>query len=105
MSGAGWLTGLRGGAGASEPHGGKLAALLHPTAAARPHARLHPVLAPRRNKHESALRSAQAQREGLERRLAEQERAIEARLDGMEGALQVSGARRLGAPALAGCGG
>lgn len=40
-----------------------------------------------RAKHESALRSTQGQREALDRRVAEQERGIEARLDAVEAAL------------------
>ena len=42
-----------------------------------------------RAKHESALRSTQGQREALDRRVAEQERGIEARLDAVEAALLV----------------
>lgn len=51
----------------------------------------------RRAKQEAALRSTQAQREALDRRVAEQERGIEARLDGVEAALQV---RRWGGQAV-----
>ncbi len=47
-----------------------------------------------RAKLESALRSTQAQREGLDRRVLEQERSIEARLDSVEAALQVGAAVR-----------
>ncbi|KAL4420345.1 hypothetical protein ABPG77_006152 [Micractinium sp. CCAP 211/92] len=41
-----------------------------------------------KTKQEAALRSTQAQREALDRRVAEQERGIEARLDAVEEALQ-----------------
>ncbi|KAI7842998.1 hypothetical protein COHA_003332 [Chlorella ohadii] len=53
---------------------------------------VHPADVMRMNqekaKLESALRSTQAQREGLDRRVLEQERSIEARLDSVEAALQ-----------------
>ncbi|PRW33702.1 Kinetochore NDC80 [Chlorella sorokiniana] len=53
---------------------------------------VHPADVMRMNqekaKLESALRSTQAQREGLDRRVLEQERGIEARLDSVEAALQ-----------------
>lgn len=48
-----------------------------------------PLSCAHRTKQEAALRSTQAQREALDRRVAEQERGIEARLDAVEEALQV----------------
>ena len=44
-----------------------------------------------RTKQEAALRSTHSQREALDRRLSEQERGIQARLDAVEAALQVCG--------------